>query len=137
MPGVSSVHVVAITGMRKRRQPREARDWYCVRGLVAIIVEGQVGGMQTTEDRFLLVRAQSFEDAEHRLKNEWRDYAEPYLNSSGHMVSWSLDRVVDVYHLFDTDLDPSGVEVYSKLGTRRLRPDSTKARGRKRRRTRE
>lgn len=132
MPGVSNVHVDAVSGMRKQRESREARNWYCVRGLVAIVVEGQATGMQGTEDRFLLVRAQSFEDAERRLKNTWREYAEPYLNSSGRMVSWRLESIVDVYHLFDTDLDPTGVEVYSKLGRRRLRPEST-SRGGKRR----
>ena len=133
MPGVYNVCVVAVSGMRKQREPRKPLDWYCVRGLVAIVVEGQVRGMQTTEDRFLLVRAESFEDAERRLKKVWREYATPYLNSYGHMVSWSLDRVVDVYDLRETDLDPSGVEVFSRLGKRRLRPDSTKSRGRTRR----
>jgi hypothetical protein len=79
-------------------------------------------GKQSTEDRFVLVRASSFEDAKKRLNRQWRKYATPYLNSDGQMVSWSLDRVIDVYDIGETELDPAGTEVYSKLGQRRMRP---------------
>lgn len=38
------------------------------------------------------------------------------------MVRWQLDHVVDVYDACENDIDPSGTEVYSKLGHRRMRP---------------
>jgi len=79
--------------------------------------------MQTTEDRFILVRASSAEDAKKRLKRQWRDYANPYLNSKGQMVSWSLEKVTDVYDIGETEINPTGTEVYSKLGKRRMRPE--------------
>jgi hypothetical protein len=68
-----------------------------------------------------LVRAASFEDAKKRLRKQWREYAKPYLNSEGQMVSWHLDRVLDVYQTCEADIDPAGTEVYSKLGHRRMR----------------
>ena len=79
--------------------------------------------MQHTEDRFVLVRASSFQDAKRRLRQQWRDYATPYLNSEGQMVSWSLEKVIDVYETGETQIDPAGTEVYSKLGKRRMRPE--------------
>jgi hypothetical protein len=79
--------------------------------------------MQMTEDRFVLVRASSPEDAKKRLKRQWREHAAPYLNSEGQMVSWSLGKVVDVYEICETEVDPAGTEVYSKLGERRMRPE--------------
>lgn len=97
-------------------------NWYCVRARVAIRVEDQVSGMQTIEDRFLVVRAASCTDAEQRLLREWREYATPYLNSDGYMVSWCLEEVVDVYHTGEAELDPTGAEVYSRLAQRRMRP---------------
>lgn len=109
------------------RLPRKTKsksqlDWYCVRAFVVIRVEGATSGLQTTEDRFVLVRASSCDDAKKRLKEQWREYARPYLNSDGQMVSWQLDHVVDVYHACEKDINPSGTEVYSKLGHRRMRP---------------
>jgi hypothetical protein len=37
------------------------------------------------------------------------------------MVSWQLEGVVDVYSTCEKDIDPTGTEVYSKLGHRRMR----------------
>jgi hypothetical protein len=68
-PGVRSVHVTRISGLRARHKPKE-HEWYCVRARVAVQVEGQSQGLQTIEDRFVLVRARSFQDAERRLKQE-------------------------------------------------------------------
>jgi hypothetical protein len=87
---------------------------------VAVTIEGQVRGLQTVEDRFVLVRASSFEDAEARLASEWRAYATPYLNSDGNIVRWLLDEIIDVYDVPDDEIRPQGTEVYSKLSARRL-----------------
>lgn len=122
--GVRSVHIARVAGYPPQRQsPSPALAWYCVRALVVIRVEHARSGLQNIEDRFVLVRASSFEDAKKRLRKQWRDYAAPYLNSNGQMVSWMLDKVVDVYQTGETELDPAGAEVYSKLGKRRMRPE--------------
>ncbi|MGH9523283.1 MAG: DUF4288 domain-containing protein, partial [Terriglobales bacterium] len=78
--------------------------------------------LQSTEDRFVLLRASSFEDAEEGLRREWVEYASPYLNPNGQIVSWQLDHVVDVYDTGQNEIDPAGTEVYSKLSGRRMRP---------------
>jgi Domain of unknown function (DUF4288) len=132
-PGVRSVHVRSLAGHRRRRPP-QTLDWFCVRGLVVIRIEGATSGMQTTEDRFVLVRASDPKDAEGRLVDHWLGYAEPYLNSAGELVSWKLERVVDVYSLGENSIDPAGTEVYSRLGRRRLRAEGSRTpRSRKRR----
>lgn len=120
--GVAGVHVVRVAGFRRLPSPTSSLSWYCVRALVAIRVEREASGMQSTEDRFVLVRACSFQDAKKRLRRKWREYATPYMNSNGQMVSWSLDKIVDIYDIAETDIDASGTEVYSKLGRRRMRP---------------
>jgi hypothetical protein len=121
-PGVQAVIVTSIPGCRRRRSTAARTSWFCVRGLVAIQIEGQRVGMQSVEDRFMLVRATSAEDARRRLGRLWREYATPYLNSSGHLVRWQLEGVTDVYDVLDDELDPNGAEVYSKLGRRRVLP---------------
>lgn len=121
--GVRSVHVARVAGRHRRRLPSSPLPWYCVRALVVIRVEQAKAGLQHIEDRFVLVRATSFEDAKKRLKKQWREYATPYLNSDGEMVSWSFEKMIDVYDVGETELDPAGAEVYSKLGKRRMRPE--------------
>lgn len=118
-PGVRAVHVASIEG---RSQPRkqEKREWYCVRGRVAIQVENQEKGMQTVEDRFVLVRADSFDDAERRLTLHWREYAHPYLSRGGLLVRWRLEEVTGAYATWESELDPNGAEVYSNLHRRRI-----------------
>ena len=119
--GVSSVYVTRVAGIRRRRSRETRLAWYCVRAFVVIRVEDAKSGMQSTEDRFVLVRAASFEDAKKRLRRQWREYASLYLNPNGQIVSWSLDKVIDVYDTGETEIDPAGTEVYSKLGQRRMR----------------
>jgi len=121
--GVRSVHVAKVAGYRRRRPGKSPLAWYCVRALVVIRVEQATAGLQNTEDRFVLVRASSFKDANKRLRQQWQEYVTPYLNSEGQMVSWSLDKVIDVYETGESELDPGGAEVYSKLGKRRMRPE--------------
>jgi hypothetical protein len=133
-PGVRSVHVRSLAGHHRRRRPRQTLDWFCVRGLGVIRIEGATSGMQRTEDRFVLVRANDPKDAEGRLVDYWRGYAEPYLNSAGELVSWKLEKVVDVYSLGEDSIEPAGTEVYSRLRRRRFRAeDSRSPRSRKRR----
>jgi Domain of unknown function (DUF4288) len=120
--GVRSIHVTKVARRRRAKSPKPLLEWYCVRASVVIRVEREKSGLQNTEDRFMLVRATSCEDAERRLKQQWVEYARPYLNSEGQMVSWQLDKVVDVYSTCETEIDPAGFEVYSKLGKRRMRP---------------
>jgi hypothetical protein len=121
--GVRSVYVVRVAGRRCRRSPKPPLEWYCVRALVVIRVERAASGLQAIEDRFMLVRASSFEDAKKRLQRQWREYATPYLNSDGQMVSWQLDHVIDVYETGETEINPDGAEAYSKLSSRRMRAE--------------
>lgn len=118
--GVGHVWLSKIQGCRRRVAPRQPLEWFCVHGLVAIQVEGQTTGMQTVEDRFVLVRAASCDDATRRLRREWRAYAEPYVNPDGELVSWCLERIVDVYSTGETQVPPDGFEVYSRLRKRRI-----------------
>lgn len=121
--GVSSIYVAKVAGRRPRPSQKPPLGWYCVRAFVVIRIEAVKSGLQATEDRFILVRAASFEDAKRRLKRQWREYASPYLNPHGRIVSWSLEKVIDVYDTGETEIDPAGTEVYSKLGHRRMRPE--------------
>jgi len=119
--GVETVTITSIPGCRRRRAGAVKGWWFCVRALVAIQIEGQRVGLQSVEDRFVLVRARSAEEARRRLRRQWREYAKPYLNHLGELVRWRLEKVTDTYETVESELDPNGVEVYSRLSNRRMR----------------
>ncbi|MGZ3778497.1 MAG: DUF4288 domain-containing protein [Mucilaginibacter sp.] len=101
----------------------EGDKYFCVRMTVIIEVEGTTRRKQGIEERFVLIKASSHEDAYERLDKRKSDYAEPYLNSAGRLVSWRIESFDDCYVTEINnphDLDkPEGVEVYSKLGSRK------------------
>jgi hypothetical protein len=119
--GVSDLYVTKVKGHRLR-SIKSPLEWYCVRAFIVILVERSKSTLQTTEDRFILVRATSSDEAKNLIRRQWRGYARPYLNSDMQMVSWKFDRVVDVYETSVEDIDPAGTEVYSKLCHRKMRP---------------
>jgi Domain of unknown function (DUF4288) len=119
---VKNLMIDTIEGRRPRvRRPGLA--WFCVCGVVAIQIEGQIKGSLDLEDRLVLVKAIDADDAQRRLQRMWTRYAEPYLNPDGYLVRWQLISIRDVYALFDQGIDPRGTEVYSKLRTVRMRPE--------------
>ena len=120
-PNVVYVRVEKVRGVRKRR-PKRKPSFFCVWGSVAIQVEGRARGRVDVEDRHVLVKALTPEDAKRRLAKEWQQYASPYLNSFGELVRWQLIEVLDVYELFEDEVDPKGTEVYSRIRSRAMKP---------------
>lgn len=108
--GVNYVFISKIRGFRRRPAPARKLSWYCVRGQVAIQVEGQKTGMQSIEDRFVVTRATSFDDAVRRLKAEWESYSRPYINPDGRLVRWHLELVKDVYLIDDVERLPDSLK---------------------------
>lgn len=121
-PEVAELWVSAVDGRSKRARPAK-EGWFCVWGLVAIQVERQRSGMMRVEDRLVLVRARSPDDAVKRLGPMWNRYAEPYVNPAGYLVRWRLVKINDVFELFDDHISPQGTEVYARLRTVRVKPE--------------
>ncbi|WP_028981068.1 DUF4288 domain-containing protein [Sporocytophaga myxococcoides] len=108
----------------KRRKIKSSHEYYCVKMTVVVEVEKQKKGKQTIEDRMVLIKAKSFDDAYKKMEKVKNKKAEPYLNIHGELVRWRIESLDDC---FVTDINtpedlnnPEGVEVYSKLKGRRL-----------------
>ncbi len=118
------VSLLEIDGIRKKKQrPKKSLDWYAVKGIYAIQVEDQTKGLQSFEERILLVKATSFDDAEKKAWKESKTYVESYLNPYGEMVRWQLEKIVNVYWTDIEELNPNGTEVFSALKDRRMKPE--------------
>jgi hypothetical protein len=133
---VEAIFLQQVSGLRRRKKRIEKKpSLYAVRARVAVQVEGQKTGMQTVEDRIILVMARSPDEAEKQLSREWNNYATPCINMRGALVRWHLEKITDVYDTLEETIDPAGTEVYSSLSRRRMKPAYEWHPNRKRRRT--
>ncbi|MCA8829021.1 DUF4288 domain-containing protein [Hymenobacter pini] len=128
LPFVESLWINGIQSVQSRkRRKRPARSFHCVQTTVAVQIEGETQELQLYEQRWLLIKAASCEDAREKVRNASRTYAEPYLNSDGKLVRWQLESVDDCYETGLTKLseldNPDGAEVFSILKRRRLTSD--------------
>lgn len=122
---LNSVSIETIEGLELKATEQEAFFW-SIQARFAIQIENVTGGLQKYEDRLLLVKAFTEEEAQQKLLKGFESYAKPYLNSSGLLVRWKFEAFTDSYRLDvcspEDFLNEQGVEVFSILGNRRLRP---------------
>ncbi|WP_324671091.1 DUF4288 domain-containing protein [Hymenobacter sp. GOD-10R] len=122
---VSSVSIDAVEGLEPKEPAEEASFW-SIQARFAIQIENVTGGLQKYEDRIILVKAFTEAEAQQKLLNGFESYAKPYLNSSGLLVRWKFEAFTDGYQLDASSpedfLHEQGVEVFSTLGNRRIRP---------------
>lgn len=103
--------------------------YFCVKMTVVIDEEGVLPKKQQIEKRFVLIKAKSTDDAYQQLEKRKHEYTRPYLNPYGRFVRWRIDSYDDCYETdieSPVDLDnPAGVEIYSKLSTRKNKDKTT------------
>lgn len=114
-----------ITGVEVKKA-RPGESYFCFKTIFQIQIEGKVKGVQTYEERFILVKAENLDKAEKKLRKEVKTREEPYLNAQGQLVRWKFESIEERYHTFiesKNDFDRP-VEVFSKLKTRKLKKDN-------------
>ncbi|GEM_PF-908093 len=121
---VGNIFINSISHAKKIKLKETPRSFYCVKMTVAIEIESKKRGFQTIEDRFVLIKANSFDDAYKKVEKHNKKFAEPYLNPYGELVRWRIESLDDCFstdiNSFDDLNDPEGVEVYSALKKRKL-----------------
>jgi hypothetical protein len=114
--------------VKKEEQPLKLNQYFCVKMTVVIDFEGISSKRQKIEQRFVLIKADSFDDAYEKLEKQKDSYAEPYLNSDGRFVRWRIESFDDCYETdinSPKDLDnPEGVEIYSKFKSRKTKTET-------------
>jgi len=122
------IHIKRISGGTKIIPKREGGIWggfFCVKMTVAIQIEKAKEAMQTWEERYILIKAKSFDDAYNKVEKNAKKYVSgPYINPYGHLVQWKIESYDDC---FQTSIYNSkelngkeGVEVYSRLRLRKM-----------------
>lgn len=119
-PDVDSVTVVGVRGRRRSAKDDAKERWHAVVARFAIEVEGQRSGMQTVEERVILLMATDEPHARARFGRYARADREPYLNDEGKFVRWNLVAILDIQRTMFDELDAAGTEVYSRISQRRF-----------------
>ncbi|MFD1470339.1 DUF4288 domain-containing protein [Hymenobacter caeli] len=123
-PCVNDITIQSIDNLPPKATILKPLFW-SIQARFAIQIENQTTGMQKFEDRLLLIRAPTEEEAKQKLLRSFEAYAEPYLNSAGLLVRWQFEAFTDSYCLdinsSEELLSEQGVEIFSTLGNRRLR----------------
>lgn len=107
---------------RKELQSRLSNwKWYAVRSLYRLIALGEpkkpdssyIPGATLVEERIVLIKARSGEEAQLKAKKEGRAYARSIqrTNGYGQKIRGRMLKVLDAYELFSPPA--SGSEVYS------------------------
>jgi hypothetical protein len=123
---VASIQVEKTNGKRIKRRTtvRAKKQYYCVKMTVAIQTEGRVKGMQGVEERYVLFKAYTENEAIAEAKKAALSYEKPYLNSSGELVRWQVESFDDVYEVVpNNQQNLDGAEVFSILKNRKLTLD--------------
>lgn len=119
---VDFVRIVRIKGRPRKRGTRRTAGWFAVKARFAVQIEGQTKGMQTCEERIVLVTARSFAEAERKAMREFRRYEAPSLTTVGHFCRSAFEAIVDIQNVYENAIDPDGTEVFSELKQRRMKP---------------
>jgi hypothetical protein len=124
MRDVIHVTVTEIPGRPVRalwpRTRRTGRDWYGVEMRFAVQVEGERRGRQLIENRWVLIRAATEDEARERAERYAAHEEVLYLNQSGRLVRWTLEAILDIYDMIDEPSQRGGCEVFSRLRQRNL-----------------
>jgi hypothetical protein len=120
---VDRLNILHIEGRRRKRPAKREPGWFAVKARFVMQLEDETRGMQDYEDRILLVQARSFKDAERKAMREFRRYGMLTLITTGHFFRWTFEAILDVYETYIDEMDPTGMEVYSEMRTRRLKPE--------------
>lgn len=121
---VDRLDILRIKGRRRKRRTKTSDpSWFAVKARFAIQDEGETRGMQDYEDRILLVQARSFKDAERKAMPEFRQYGMLSRTTTGHFWRWTFEAILDIYETDIDAIDPKGMEVYSEMKKRRMKPE--------------
>ncbi|MCM8525901.1 MAG: DUF4288 domain-containing protein [Lentisphaeraceae bacterium] len=117
-----SIFVEKVDGIEfQEKENPEKFGWYSVSAKYAIQIENQIKGLQTQEDRILLVRARNIEEVKSKVKQDAKVYSKPYLNIDQNLVRWKLIEIIDI-EFIEHELEDDVIEVSSKLYDKRIKP---------------
>ncbi|HEY1045423.1 MAG TPA: DUF4288 domain-containing protein [Bacteroidia bacterium] len=108
----------------KRVRNKHNFQYYCMKMTAVLDKEISKEEESIFEERYVLIKAKSFEDAYNRIKKQEKNNSEPYLNSDYELARWRIESYDDCFltdiHNFGDISDTNGAVVYSILERRKI-----------------
>lgn len=70
------------------------------------------GLLPSWEERIILIKASSLDDASNKCETYAKEYEEEYINIDNQIVKIKLYEIIDIFEIFDTKAR-NNIEVYS------------------------
>ncbi|RDV14241.1 DUF4288 domain-containing protein [Pontibacter diazotrophicus] len=99
--------------------------FYAVKARYAILIEGITSGLQTYEERIVLLKAKNEEEAEKKALKILPAQEQPYLGSEKRYVWYKFEEIINIQETHArelSDFNEEGIEIYSERKVRRMRP---------------
>ena len=116
--------VLLLKGVPMKKK-NSIKQFYSVLVRNIILEEGIRKGKQGYEDVIFFVFARSFEAAIRKARKFYKEREIIYLSSSGRLVNWKFEKVLDCYQTgfkkFDRINQKDGDEIFSRLKDRTLK----------------
>jgi|GEM_PF-2743052 len=123
---INSIEGVAAKEVQQTATPTDR--YFSVMARFEILIEGQANGLQTYEERIVLIKATHEDEAEERAIAMLPSSEEPYLNSDKQFVWYRFEEVLSVTGYLEIphiEPDLDGKEIYSEWKNRKLKPENT------------
>lgn len=108
----------------KKIESKSAYHYYCIKLILGLFIENKTEP-NITEEKFILIKAKSFEDAYKRIEKNAKQYEYEYLNNNMEIAQWKFISMNDCYmtkiQKTADFIKQSGNQVYSKILTEPLK----------------
>jgi hypothetical protein len=112
----------------KKIESKSAYHYFCIKLILGLFIENQTEP-NITEEKFILIKAKSFEDAYKRIEKNANQYEYEYLNNNMEIAQWKFINMKDCYmtkiQKTADFIKPSGNQVFSKILTDPLKEGKT------------
>jgi hypothetical protein len=113
----------------KKIESKSAYHFFCINLILGLFIENQ-SEPNIVEEKFILIKAKSFEDAYKRIEKNAKLYEYEYLNNNMEIAQWKFINMKNCYmtKIQNTAdfINPSGNQVFSKILTETLTASNNK-----------
>jgi hypothetical protein len=129
-PYVKNFHINSIEGVVKKEADQTSAPtdrYFSVMARFGILIEGQTNGLQTYEEKIVLIKAAHENEAEKRAVELLTNSEEPYLGGESRYVWFKFEEILKVTGYLEIpriEPDLDGAEIYWEWKKRKLKPEN-------------
>lgn len=124
---IRSIEGVAAKKVKQVAPAAATNSYFSVKARFGILIEGVTSGLQTYEDRVVLIKATHENEAEKKAIELLPTLEKPYLNGDKQFEWYKFEKILNIIEYSDIDtIEPfsDGMEIYYEWKNRRMKPEN-------------